>query len=215
MYFGAKFEKALADALRAHARQTRKTDPEVPYVVHPISVALLLATIVKDEDILLAGLLHDTLEDTDLRPETILTKYGAKVLALVREVSEQKSPHASAETQKATWHTRKVDMIARLQKASWEAQLIAFADEFLNLGSLLQNLQELPYSQVSSAFNAPLALHVGLHLYRLEHLWQESHVVKKKCRMLLQEYEHLLRDIGAILEENGEKVIPFDLTASH
>jgi len=60
-----RIQSALAITLRIHEGQKRKGDNKTPYAVHPISVALLLMHYLCSEDAVIAGLLHDALEDTD------------------------------------------------------------------------------------------------------------------------------------------------------
>jgi hypothetical protein len=62
--FTGRIERAIALAIRAHDAQVRKGDGQLPYVVHPVTVALILSRYTGDEDTIIAGLLHDTLEDT-------------------------------------------------------------------------------------------------------------------------------------------------------
>jgi guanosine-3',5'-bis(diphosphate) 3'-pyrophosphohydrolase len=85
--------KALTFAAEKHRRQRRKDGEASPYINHPIQVADTLWQIGEVHDIvtIIGGLLHDTLEDTKTTPEEIETLFGAKVLALVQEVTDDKS----------------------------------------------------------------------------------------------------------------------------
>lgn len=73
-------------AMHAHTGQTRKGI--LPYVVHPIEVMKTLHDWgVRDEDTLVAALLHDTLEDTNLQPQAIRGAFGLTVHDIVRELT--------------------------------------------------------------------------------------------------------------------------------
>ena len=77
--FTGRIERAIALAIRAHEAQVRKGDGQLPYVVHPVTVALILSRYTGDEDTIIAGLLHDTLEDTLVTAEEIEQAFGEKV----------------------------------------------------------------------------------------------------------------------------------------
>lgn len=72
MKFSNQVHKAIARAAVLHQSQTRKGDG-YPYIVHPYSVAMILAQYTEDEEILIDGLLHDVLEDVE--------GYGAREMA--------------------------------------------------------------------------------------------------------------------------------------
>jgi (p)ppGpp synthase/HD superfamily hydrolase len=91
--YSARFDEALAFAACAHRTQVRKGTPHpgVPYIVHPMHVATLLRVHGFDEDLVIAGLLHDTVEDCDVEVGAIASQFGDAVATLVRAVTEQKT----------------------------------------------------------------------------------------------------------------------------
>lgn len=76
-----------------HRYQRRKDPAKSPYINHPIEVTQLLWEVggVREADVLLAALLHDTIEDTQTGPDEIRAQFGAAVLSLVLEVTDDKS----------------------------------------------------------------------------------------------------------------------------
>ena len=88
-----KLLEAIRFAAEKHRTQRRKDSERSPYINHPIEVVQLLWDVggVRDVDVLLAAVLHDTIEDTDTRPEEIRDRFGEAVLAFVLEVSDEKS----------------------------------------------------------------------------------------------------------------------------
>jgi (p)ppGpp synthase/HD superfamily hydrolase len=78
---------AFQYAAAKHSGQVRKTS-NLPYLVHPIGVALSLKEF--DQDVIIAGLLHDVLEDTDATEEEILEKFGPVVLNLVSGMTKNR-----------------------------------------------------------------------------------------------------------------------------
>ncbi len=87
------FFTALKFAADKHSNQRRKNRNATPYINHPIEVANILWQIggVRDMVTIVGALLHDTLEDTKTTPAEISTQFGAEVLALVQEVTDDKS----------------------------------------------------------------------------------------------------------------------------
>lgn len=88
-----KLLQAASFAARKHTAQKRKGAGAEPYVNHVLEVANLLASVgkVEDADVLIAALLHDTIEDTDVSAEQITELFGATVCGYVLEVTDDKS----------------------------------------------------------------------------------------------------------------------------
>jgi myo-inositol-1(or 4)-monophosphatase len=118
--------EALAFGCRKHAGQMRK-GTDIPYFFHCAEVAVILYQNQCSEKVLIAGLLHDTLEDTDTTPEEIRNLFGEDILKIVAAESEDKSK---------TWKERKQATIDHLPQASLEAKLVCCADKLSNLRSM-------------------------------------------------------------------------------
>ena len=118
--------RALEFAARKHRDQRRKDEEASPYINHPISVALLLAEIggVTDTDILAAAILHDTLEDTDTKPEELEAAFGLRIRKLVEEVTDDKTLPKDA---------RKRRQIEHAEHLSADAILIKLGDKIANV----------------------------------------------------------------------------------
>lgn len=84
---------ALQFSAEKHKDQRRKGANAAPYINHLIQVAEILWTVgkVRDVTLLVGSILHDTIEDTDATPEEIRAKFGEDVLALVLEVTDDRS----------------------------------------------------------------------------------------------------------------------------
>lgn len=113
-----KIQKAIVFATLAHEGQCRK-GTNIPYIVHPMEVMQILTANGCNETVILAGILHDTLEDTQTTPEDILHNFGQDVLDLVLGESEDKSK---------SWQERKQATIDHLADASKEIQLVCCTD---------------------------------------------------------------------------------------
>jgi guanosine-3',5'-bis(diphosphate) 3'-pyrophosphohydrolase len=118
--------KALAFAATKHRDQRRKDAGASPYINHPIALADVLVNEgrVHDVRVLAAALLHDTLEDTETAPAEIEAAFGAAILEVVQEVSDDKN------LDKAERKHRQVEHAARLSR---EAKLVKLADKICNL----------------------------------------------------------------------------------
>ncbi len=139
MFLTERIEAAIVRATVLHAPQRRKISG-VPYIVHPYAVAFLLAHYVDDEDVIIAGLLHDVLEDVpEYTEEQLLSEFGARVLLIVKEVTEdftqaEKEDHS---LRSEGWRQRKEKYLANLADDSEEALLVATADKIHNMRSAL------------------------------------------------------------------------------
>lgn len=102
--------QAMAFAADKHRFQKRKDSAGTPYINHPIHVAQILAETgrVEDETLLIAAILHDTIEDTETRPGEIKELFGQDVLDIVLEVTDDKSlPKAERKKLKVTQYSKK------------------------------------------------------------------------------------------------------------
>jgi len=94
-----------------------------------------------DEEMLAAAVLHDVLEDTDTTPEEMETLFGARILGLVQNETEDKRRELPPE---ATWRIRKQETITFLKEhASREAKMLALADKLANMRAIYRDSQIL------------------------------------------------------------------------
>lgn len=154
MSFTPKIQKAIIQSAVLHQNQKRKGTP-LPYIIHPYSVAFILSDYTNDEDIIVAGLLHDVLEDVpNYSGDDMKKEFGEKVYKIVKEVSEDKDPNDKSEDKKITWQKRKEDYLANLKNNSFEAMMVCCADKIHNLLSLIEAYKEQG-DDLWDKFNAP------------------------------------------------------------
>ena len=137
-------QKAIIFATLKHQEQKRK-GTDIPYIVHPVEVMQILTKLECSDNVIIAGLLHDTLEDTNTTAEEIKNAFGEKVLDIVKSESEDKSK---------TWKERKQATIEHLEKVSTETKLVCFADKLSNIKSIYRDKQEMG-EKIFDRFNAP------------------------------------------------------------
>ncbi len=119
---------AATFAAERHRDQRRKGREASPYINHPLALASLLAAHGEhDPALLMAALLHDTVEDTATRFEDLERAFGAVVAAIVREVTDDKK------LPKATRKRLQVEHAAQLSR---RAKLVKLADKICNLRDL-------------------------------------------------------------------------------
>ena len=136
--FTRRIHTAIDLAASAHRDQARKDrDRPIPYVAHLFGVACLLAEFGFDEDVFVAGLLHDVLEDQPAYRQDV-EGYGEHVAGLVRAVTERKLDAAGEER---PWAVRKSEYIEHLRSAPAEAKAISCADKIHNMQSILLALE--------------------------------------------------------------------------
>lgn len=129
--------RALEVAAEAHAGDNRK-GMGVPYIVHPFEVALILQENGMPEEIIAAGILHDTLEDTDINEDDIKDIFGERILNLVLGASEELK-----DRDKTPWEVRKNKTIEYLKNAPRDVQYIACADKLSNTWSMLRDYEKI------------------------------------------------------------------------
>ncbi len=133
MTYTIKLEKILEAAIfaaRKHQGQVRKDREESPYVTHPLAVAKVIYEVggVDDLPILIAAILHDTIEDTDTTQAEVREIFGEEVLSFVLEVTDDKS----LEKQE-----RKRLQVVHAASLSHPAKIIKLADKLINCQDVL------------------------------------------------------------------------------
>lgn len=128
-----KLAKAVDFAVQKHAevKQTRK-GTDIPYIVHPMEVMSILQRMNADTDLLCAGLLHDTVEDTHVTLEEIEKEFGVHVAELVGNHTEDKA---------LEWEERKRISNEHLKTASNEVRRLILADKLSNIRSMAEDIR--------------------------------------------------------------------------
>ena len=135
---------ALAFAAKHHDRQVRK-GTKLPYLTHPANVAIILARYGRDNDTVVAGILHDVVEDCvrdgytrEMLEQRIGDKFGAKALEAVLAITYRRHDDDGVEL---SGDERKTDYLERLAAASDEARWVCAADKIHNASSIVADLR--------------------------------------------------------------------------
>jgi len=141
-----RLNRAIVYAVQKHAGQFRKGTVK-PYITHPLETMQILNSMKADNNLLMAGVLHDTVEDTDATQEEIRELFGDDVGDLVCAHSEDKSK---------SWEERKQHTIDELATADRRLQMLVMADKVANLRSMAADYKKIGF-RLWYRFNAPEA----------------------------------------------------------
>jgi (p)ppGpp synthase/HD superfamily hydrolase len=142
--YSDRINHAFAFAAKHHDRQVRK-GTALPYLTHPANVAVILTRYGRDDDTVIAGILHDVIEDCvregwtqEMLEERIGEKFGDNVLEAVLAVTHRRVDEEGNELDK---DEKRVDYLRRLQSASDCARWVCAADKVHNGSSILADLR--------------------------------------------------------------------------
>lgn len=127
-----RLDKALRIATFAHRNQVRKST-DIPYIIHPFGVMVIASNVTEDEDILIACLMHDVLEDVDASiydENKMREDFGDRVVAIVKDVTKDEN--------EPDWLIRSNNYLHHLEfEACDEAVIVSASDKIHNLLSIL------------------------------------------------------------------------------
>ena len=182
--FSYRVEQAIRAAAVLHKDQVRKGVMPFPYVTHLISVAFILHDYTDEEDVIIAGLLHDTIEDTDYTLSELEQDFGISVSNIVKCVTEPKTD-ASGHT--LSWSDRKSAYLKQLKSAPPEALLVSAADKIHNMRMMVETYYDQP-SNFLSDFDGTLE-------QRVEQYQNISNVFNRRLHNdIIHEFNHVLTE---------------------
>lgn len=128
-----RLEMAIRYAAECHKGQTRK-GTNIPFIMHPLEVKEILYEMGADTNLLIAGLLHDVVEDTNTTIEEIQDTFGEDVAELVAGHTEDKTK---------SWEERKLTEMRETLTAPLRLKMLVLADKLANMRSIRNDYQEL------------------------------------------------------------------------
>jgi (p)ppGpp synthase/HD superfamily hydrolase len=189
---GPRFERALLFATRKHTGQTRK-GTAIPYIAHLLSVAGLVLEAGGDEDLAIAALLHDVVEDCGGVPmlREVRRRFGKRVAHVVDGCTDTDLDP------KPPWRQRKEDYLKHLQIADADVRLVSAADKLHNARSVLADYREFGES-VWERFQGK----------RDGTLWYYRSLVdefrKRDANPLVNQLERVVNELEAAASENPD-----------
>jgi (p)ppGpp synthase/HD superfamily hydrolase len=152
MIYTNQIQKAIQFAVKTHEldQKQKRKGKEVPYIVHTLSVGLILAGTGATEDVIVAGILHDSIEDSvatkKVTKEMIASIFGQSVSDLVLSVTEQ--------NKSLSWEERKSEALRHIETFSNDSLLLKSADIIENTRELIADY-EIEGEKTFKRFNAP------------------------------------------------------------
>ena len=207
-----RIKKAYDRAYQLHDGQLRKSGE--PYIIHPLNVACILASLHVGPDTICAGLLHDVVEDTPVTKEEIAEEFGNDIAELVDGVTKVgQLKFTSLEQKQATNHQHMLLAMAK----DIRVVLVKLADRLHNirtLGSLRPDKQERIAKETLEIY-APLAHKLGIFKIKAEledtclkyveptYYNKISKKIQNDDSVRMQNVDHTISEIDALLKKNG------------
>lgn len=193
-------ERAVAFAMEAHKGMSAKHTNR-PYILHPLEVVQVLISMNADTNLIAAGILHDTVEDTDVTMLDIYEKFGVDIAALVA---------ANTEDKRDIWYMRKLHTIDMLSDLPIREKMLIMADKIANLRRMARDYAELG-NQLWERFNAPQHMQAWYFSHIEDHLKEfQDYYDTKDCYW---EYNRLFKDLFVIFLVDEEKGLLYQLCA--
>jgi (p)ppGpp synthase/HD superfamily hydrolase len=174
MIYSPKLREAIEFAIQVHHtddRQTRK-GKDIPYITHPITVAMILARAGASEDVIISGILHDTIEDSSpmhkVTRAMIADRFGEYVAILVDSVTE----HNKA----LPWSDRKKAALKHIESFTNDSVLVKSGDVLSNVTEILSDQTregDAIWARFNSSKDAILQNYLGV-MTALITKWPES-----------------------------------------
>jgi hypothetical protein len=169
-----KLQKAIKFAIKTHEvyQKQKRKGKDIAYITHPLAVALILSQARAKEEVVIAGILHDTIEDSTKEKrvtyEMITERFGKEVADLVLSVTEKHKDES--------WEKRKEEALEDIKSFSKDSLLLKSADVVANLSELVDDYEK-DGDKVFERFNAPKEKSLLHHLRVIQTIiskWPEN-----------------------------------------
>lgn len=195
--YSYRIEQALRAATILHKDQVRKGAAPIPYVSHLFAVLMIASDYTKDEDVLIACLLHDTLEDTDYTAQELEDDFGGVVRILVETVSEPKTP----EFKKLPWRDQKAHYIKNIRDAEENTFIVVASDKIHNMRAIVEEYYD-DHVRFMADFNGSLdeRLVVYENIRDLLNKKLRNDIVEE-FNHVFEEYKNFIQDVKKTKED--------------
>lgn len=191
MIFSPRIYEAINLASLLHRDQVRNDASKTPYISHLMGVAFLLSSVTSDEDTIIAGMLHDSLEDVKgYTYEKLVEDCGERVARIVAHVTEPLDANKSVFDQ-LPWLTRKEMYLKRLEEGPIESILVSCADKIHNTESFLDSFKK-EGEAFAQSFGSSMRNRIWLNEQVLtisEQRLGKDHVLVERLRVCTEEFK--------------------------
>lgn len=174
--YTSKIKKAIDFAIEVHKDQFRK-GKDVSYITHPMGVALIISLVSKDENLICAGLLHDTIEDADpygsITREQIEKEFGKEVAEIVNDLTEQDKA--------INWAERKRQALLHIDAMSNDSLLVKSADVLHNITDQIADYK-IEGDGMFERFNAGKTVQLERYnklILAIDNKWKENPLIEE------------------------------------
>ena len=178
MIYTSLIQKAIRFSIKTHEvyQKQKRKGKDIPYLAHPLTVGLILARVGASEDVIVAGILHDTIEDSTpekkVSRDMLEERFGPTVADIVLSVSET--------SKELPWEERKREAIEHIKSFSHDSLLVKSADVLSNGSELIDDYTR-DGDQVFARFNAPkdkIVAHYLSVISAITEHWPENPLVE-------------------------------------
>lgn len=177
-------QKAIDYAVRLHDKQRRKGG-DVPYVQHPISIAMMMLELDLNTNIIVTALLHDSIEDTSMTYEELRREFGATVESYVRGCTEP--------DQTIKWELRKQRTIDKFKFQNRDVKWVILGDKLHNIYSIYQHYLQHgndTWNHFSRGFEKQKWYYRSLRdLFKEEEQFKDTQLLKSYCQLYTSLFE--------------------------
>lgn len=207
MVYTQKIQDAIHFSIKTHEvyQKQKRKGKDIPYITHPLTVGLILSQAGAEEELVIAGILHDTIEDSiedkKVTKEMLAERFGENVATLVDSVTEK--------DRGLSWHERKEAALEEIKNFSHDSLLLKSADVISNNTELISDYKR-DGDKTFERFNASKD-------EALQHTLQVIGVIlntwdKNSLAIDLSDIAYKLQDIGALgfMENSPATMIEYE-----
>lgn len=191
MIYPDKIKEAIYISSIAHKDQKRKL-VGYPYISHPMAVLFIVSHFTADEDVLVASILHDVVEDTDITLDDIEKQFGKKVRDIVDVLTEDKFISVKKE--------RKQKQLERFKNANHDILLIKLADIIHNFCDIMLVLENYSKEEYLNTFSGNIKDKIKTAEERIniiEKAWEDNPLLPE-AKTRLEDYKNLLEKLDLL-----------------
>lgn len=190
MIYTSKIKEAIRFSIKTHEiyQKQKRKGKDIPYIVHPLTVGIILAAAGAREHVIIAGILHDTIEDSvidkKVTKEMLTGRFGVQVADLVGSVTEENTIES--------WHERKKHARDHIADFSEEALMLKSADVIANTSDLVHDHSKEGLATFER-FGFPKEVFIGVYIDVIGEILKYS-----KSNPLVEDLEDILKALQSL-----------------